>query len=300
MRSAALALGLAALGLAAAPAARAGDPCAYWTPQPPPQNAGRDIVGQDIDRIRERGWMEFAVYEDMPPYSWEDGGTPRGVDIEIARIIAGDVGVEPRFRFVDAGETVEADLRNYVWKGPIVGGGVSNVMMRVPYDSAFACRVEQVVFTGQYATEAIAIAYREAAYPEEKPVPAYFRFDTVGVENDSISDFYLTSLAGGQLGANVRRYPATGSAMAALARGEVTAVMGPLGQLEHGLAEGIAVHRPPLPGFAVSEWTLGVGVNFRYRPLAYWIDDAIRHAIDDGRIPAIFRSHGLTFLPPER
>ena len=186
------------------------------------------------------------------------------------------------------------------WKGPIVGGAVSNVMMRVPYDSAFKCRVEQVVFTGQYASEEIAIAYSEAFYPEEKPVPAYFRFDLVGVENDSISDFYLSSFAGGQLNANIRRYPSTLAAMEALAAGEVPAVMGPLGALEYGLTEGVGVHQPPLAGFAVSQWTLGVGVHFAYRPLSYSVDDAVLYALQDGRIAAIYEAYGLSHGAPER
>jgi len=284
----------------AAASARAEDPCADYVPQPKPQNAGRDIVGQDIDQITERGFIEFAVYEDNPPYSWEEGGAPRGVDIEIARIIAEDLGVDPRFNFVAAGENLDADLRNWIWKGPVVGGRVANVMMRVPYDSSFACRAEQVVFTGQYAAESIAIAYREQAYPDSQPVPAYFRFDTVAVENDSIADFYLSSFAGGQLLPNIRRYPTMEEAMAALAAGETMAAMGPLAQLEFGASDGIAIHQPPLPGFAVGRWTLGVGINFRYRPLAYMVDDAIRYALEDGRIERIYADHGLTHGSPER
>ena len=294
------ALTAAALLIGAASPVLAADPCADHVPQPKPQNTGRDIVGQDLDTIIDRGFMTFAVYEDYPPYSWEEGGKPRGVDIEIARIIAEDIGVEARFRFVAAGENLDADLRNNVWKGPIVGGAVSNVMMRVPYDSAFKCRVEQVVFTGQYAAESIAIAYSESVYPDEKPVPAYFRFDQVGVENDSISDFYLTSFAGGQMAGNVRRYTTTGDAMAALAAGEVPAVMGPLAQLEFGKTEGIGVHQPPMAGFAVSKWTLGVGVHFAYRPLSYTVDDAIRYALEDGRIAAIYAAYGLSHGQPER
>lgn len=280
--------------------ARATDPCADWVPQPKPQNASRDIVGQDIDEIEEQGFMTFALYTDYPPYSWLDGTTPRGVDVEIARLIAGDVGVEPRFRFVFAAEGLEADLRNNIWQGAVIDREVSNVMMRVPYDSSFKCRVEQVTFTGQYAAETIAIAYAESAYPDDPPLPAYFRFDSVGVENDSLSDFYLTGLAGGQLAANIHRFPNVGAAMAALAAGEVKAVMGPLGQLEHGAAEGIGIHRPPLPGLSRGTWTLGVGIHFAYRPLAYRVDDAIAAALADGRIAGIFESYGLTHLPPER
>ena len=294
-----LALAAALIAIPAAPS-RAADPCADWVPQPKPQNASRDIVGQDIDQIRDRGYMTFAVYEDYPPYSWMEAGSPRGIDIEIARLIAEDVGVEPRFRFVAAGENLEADLRNNIWKGPIVGGSVSNVMMRVPYDSQFKCRVDQVVFTGQYAAETLAIAYSETVYSDDPPVPAYFRTDLVAVENDSLADFYLSSAFGGQLRANVRRYPTMAEAVAALAAGEVAAAMGPLGQLEHGLTEDIGVHRPPLVGLSRGTWTLGVAIHTAYRPLGYWVDDAVRYALDDGRIAAIFAEYGLEHLPPER
>lgn len=286
--------------LALATPALASDPCADHVPQPKPQNAGRDIVGQDIDQIMERGYATFAVYEDYPPYSWEEAGQPRGIDVDIARIIAEDLGVEPQFKFIAAGENLDADLRNHIWKGPIVGGAVSNVMLRVPYDSAFNCRVEQVVFTGQYMTESIAIAYSEGAYPDGGPLPAYFRFDTVAVENDSIADFYLTGFAGGQLAAGVRRYPTMQDAMAALSKGEVMAAMGPRAQLEFGATEGIAIHEPPLPGFAKSKWVLGTGSHFAYRGLSYTVDDAIFAALSDGRIAAIFESYGLTHQPPER
>lgn len=280
--------------------ALAADPCADHVPQARPQNASRDIVGQEMDVIQEQGHMLFAVYEDYPPYSWEEGGQPRGVDIEIARIIADDLGVDARFNFVAAGENLDADLRNNIWKGALIGGRIANVMMRIPYDSAFKCRVEQVVFTGQYASESIAIAYDKASYPEEKPVPAYFRFDRVAVENDSISDFYLSSFAGGQLAGKVTRFADMEEAMAALRAGETKAAMGPLAQLEHGADESVGIHQPVLAGFAVSRWTLGVAVNFRYRPLSYTVDDAIRYAIEDGRIPQIYAEHGLTFQPPDR
>ncbi len=275
--------------------------CENHIPQPKPQNASRDIVGVDLDTIQERGWIEFAVYEDFPPYSFEENGAAAGIDVKIGELIAEDLGVKARFKFVSPDENLEADLRNTLWKGPIVGGAVSNVMLRVPYDSEFTCRVEQVVFTGQYASETIAIAYDEAKYPEDKPVPAYFRFDTVAVENDSIADFYLTSLIGGRGGGDkIHRFPSMAGAMAALQAGEVMAAMGPLAQLEYGAGDGVGVHQPPLPGFAVGKWTIGLGVNFRYRPLSYSVDDAIYAALQDGRIAEIFAGYGLTHLPPER
>ncbi|WP_193371573.1 substrate-binding periplasmic protein [Pelagibius marinus] len=283
------------LVMALAPGGTAWSRCESYVPGARPQNAGRDIVGQDLDQIRERGFIEFAVYEDFPPYSWEEGGRPRGIDVEVGRLVAAALGVLPRFRFVAAGETVEDDLRNYVWKGAVVGGRVSNVMLHVPYSSEFACRVEQVVLTGQYFNESVAIAYSRESYPDAAPLPAYFRFDTVGVENDSIADFYLSGLANGQLLKNTRRYPTPAAAMAALAGGEVKAVMGARSQLEFALTPKLALHQPPLPGFAVGRWTLGVAVRHNYRPLAYAVDDAIRALAEDGRLRRIFEDYGLSF-----
>ena len=57
---------LAGLALAGPAFAR----CEDWTPQPKPQNTGRDIVGQDLDTILERGYIEFAAYEEFPPWSY--------------------------------------------------------------------------------------------------------------------------------------------------------------------------------------------------------------------------------------
>jgi ABC-type amino acid transport substrate-binding protein len=284
--------------------------CEDHVPGAKPQNTPREDVGQTLDDIIERGWIEIAVYEDFPPYSWEDGSMPKGVDVEVGRIIAESLGVEPRFRFVQAGETLEADLLNYVWKGAAVGGHVSNVMMRVPYNSDFTCRVEQAVFTGQYAGERIAIAYAKGAYPDavqvpdadgrhpDGPVPAFFRYDPVGVENDSIADFYLTATFGAS--AKTTRYKTTSAAMDGLKAGEVMAVMGPLSQLEQGADDGVAVHMPLMPGFQLSRWTLGVAVHQSHRDLGYAVDDAVAAALADGRIAAIFAKYGLDFTPPER
>ena len=122
---------LAGLALAGPAFAR----CEDWVPQPKPQNAGRDIVGQDIDQIIDRGYIEFAAYDDFEPWSFEEKGRAAGVDIEIGRLIAGELGVEARFRLVPAGENLDADLRNNIWKGPVIGGRVAQRSTRLEVES---------------------------------------------------------------------------------------------------------------------------------------------------------------------
>lgn len=265
------------------------------------QNQDRTFrPGADYDVIIDRGWIDIGVYEDFAPYSSVEDGEFIGVDVELGRLIAEDLGVEARFKAIGAGETVDDDLRFHVWKGPLIGEDVVNVMMHVPYNRELDIRNELVVLTGQYMLESTAIAYSKSEYPEDKPVPAYFRYDLVGVENDSLADFYLSSIANGQIVPNMRRFPTPGDAMKALRDGEVKAVVGSLAQLEAGVDDDVAVHQPPLPGLSLGKWTLGVAIRHNYRALGYAVDDAVSAAINDGRLKAIFEKHGLTYQPPER
>lgn len=264
-----------------------------------PQNTARAIIGQSLDEIIERGWILFAVYEDFAPYSWREGGELKGVDIELGRLIAEELRVEARFFETAAGENVDADLRFNVWRGRLIGGQIANVMLHVPYNRELACRNEHVVLTGQYFNEEIAIAFRKAHYEDGGPTPPYFRFDKVGVENDSLSDFYLTTFMNGQLVPNMARYKTPDAAMEGLRKGEVLAVMGSRAQLEHGLNDDLEVHQPPLAGLSLGKWTLGVAVHNSRRPLSYAVDDAIRAGVTDGRIEQIFEAYGLSYTPPQ-
>ena len=50
--------------------------------------------GADYDTITERGWMDMGVYEDFPPYASLVDGKPHGVDVDLAHLIAKEIGVE--------------------------------------------------------------------------------------------------------------------------------------------------------------------------------------------------------------
>lgn len=263
------------------------------------QNVGRDRVGNSLDFIQERGWIQFAVYDDFAPYSFKKNGVLSGVDIDLGNHIAKYLGVKARFYATQAGEDVDADLRFNIWKGRLVSGPIANVMLHIPYNKEFGCRNEQVVLNGQYFNEKIAIAYSAKDYLDDAPLPAYFRYDKVGVENDSISDFYLSGIGNGQLISNMVRYKSTNEAMVALENGDVKAVMGPLAQMEYELGQNTKIHTPTLPGLAVGEWTLGVAVRHNWRPLSYSVDDAIRLAVEDGTLKNIFKKYGLTYTPPK-
>ncbi|MDA5094664.1 transporter substrate-binding domain-containing protein [Aliiroseovarius sp. KMU-50] len=266
----------------------------------PKRSDTRINVGQDYDTILERGFLTFAVYENFAPFSWEENGKPLGIDIEVARIIAQDIGVEARFNFVAADENVDADLRNQIWKGPLIGGQVSNIMMHVPYSKDLQCRNEFVVLNGQYFNETLATAYRLEVFPDDPPTTPYYRFHKVGVENHTISDFYLSNFNGGMLLSNILHYPEHEDAFTAMEAGEVDAVMGVKSVLEHlDQSDEIEVATPPLVNFSLDTWTLGIAVRHNFRELSYAADYAISDAIADGRITEIFRRYGVSHAAPD-
>jgi ABC-type amino acid transport substrate-binding protein len=262
------------------------------------------IVGQDFDKILDRGYLTFAVYEDFAPYSWQSGTEAKGIDIEIAKVIAEEIGVEARFNFFASDENVDGDFRNQVWRGGLVNGEVSNIMMHAPYNKDLQCRNEFVVLGGQYYNETLATAYWEEAFPDGVPTTPYYRFHKVGVENDTVSDFYLGNFNGGMLRKNVVHYTTPKQAFDGLMQREVDAVMGLRGKLEHydntsDTADKVAVASPKLVNFSLDEWTLGIAVNFRYRELFYTADGIIEEMVKDGRMKAIFDKYQLSYAEPD-
>lgn len=263
-----------------------------------------NIVGQDFDTILERGYLTFAVYEDFAPYSWQDGTDAKGIDIEIAKVIAEEIGVAARFNFFASDENVDADFRNQVWRGALINGEVSNIMMHAPYNKDLQCRNEFVVLGGQYFNETLATAYWTDAFPDGAPTTPFFRFHKVGVENDTVSDFYLVNFNGGMLRKNVIHYDDHQQAFEGLLQREVDAVMGVKGKLEYldktsDLADKVAVDSPPLVNFALNEWTIGIAVNFRYREVFYTADGIIEDMVKDGRMQTIFEQYNVSYAKPD-
>ena len=264
----------------------------------------RNIVGQDFDAILERGFLTFAVYEDFAPYSWMEGSKPTGIDIEIAEVIAKEMEVEAKFNFFAADENVDADFRNQVWRGGLINGEVSNVMMHAPYNKDLQCRNEFVVLGGQYYNETLATAYWKDAFPDGAPTTPFYRFHKVGVENDTVSDFYLVNFNRGMLRQNVVHYPDHKAAFDGLIKREVDAVMGVKGKLEYldqasDPKDKVAVDSPPLINFSLNEWTIGIAVNFRYREIFYTVDGIIEDMVKDGRMQKLFEKYKVSYAKPE-
>ncbi|MES9988671.1 MAG: transporter substrate-binding domain-containing protein [Candidatus Thiodiazotropha endolucinida] len=256
-----------------------------------------------LDRIRERGVLEVAVYNDFPPFSYRDErGRIVGIDADIAHALAKSLGVAAAIRAVGADESMEDDLRNNVWKGHYLGGGVADVMLHVPYDAAFAEENDRVIFVAPYYREQVVVAVEKGVGANLDPLD-YFSREKVGVELDTLTDFYLLSAYNGKIRNQVVHFSNIGKAVNALKNGEVAGVAGPRSEIEFALgdqAANYAVGPIQMPGLSTSGWDLGAAVKQGNGALAEAVEKAMSQLRQSSSLSKIFTQYRSTYQLPSR
>jgi ABC-type amino acid transport substrate-binding protein len=265
------------------------------------------VAAQDLpnhptyDEIIARGTLEIAVYEDFPPFSSRVAGQLVGIDIDLGKMIASELGVSAVFRELPAGESVADDLRHAIWKGHYLGMPINDLMLHVPTEREFALRNNMVVIFGSYFQEQLVLV-RNRLKTGEAPTLAVFRFEKIGVELDSLPAFFLTGFGGGTLRDNVVHYPTVAEAVAAMLREETAAVFAPRSLIEAALGDlpqKYSIDTVLAPGLARDRWNLGVAVSTQNRQLGYAIDDILASMVANGEVEGLFARHGLSYRAPE-
>lgn len=252
-----------------------------------------------LEEVKAKGVLSISLYKDFPPYSFVVDGKQQGVDVALAEALASKLGVKSEIRLVPADENVEDDLRNNVWKGHYLGGGVTDVMLHMPYDHAFADKVDKVKFVAPYQLEQVTFAF-DTNKVGKQPTLANFTSEPIGVEIDTLSDFYLLQAMQGQVSKNIRHFENLSKAAEALKQGDIAGIMGPRGELEGVLAErsdAIQIQGLITPGLARNNWAMGVAVKADNDDLAKAVDAAMAAMVKDGTVKQIFEQHKLTYAP---
>lgn len=258
-------------------------------------------AARPLDEVRESGAIRIAIYRDFAPFSDFSDGRFNGIDVDLARAIAERLGLPVNLMAVTAGETVDDDLRNAVWKGHYLGGGVADVMLHVPVDRRFALRNKQVTIFGAYARMRLVVASNGEAETRVSSLADLGEIGDgrIGVEIATLADYYLLSASGGSLRGNLVHYPNTIAAAEALRAGEVVAALGTEAEIEAGLGavrDGFVISPVAIPG---ATWPIGAAVDERSRDLGYAVGDIIAAMVENGEIARIFAAYGLSYMPPE-
>lgn len=252
-----------------------------------------------LDRVKANGVLRVAVYKDFAPWSWRKDGALVGIDVDFGQALAKALGVRAELVDFMADEDVGDDLRNMVWRGPLIGGSVADVMMHVPYDRAFARENDRAVFIAPYYREGFQMACGIDTDCEVAP-PA-FKGKRLAAELDSVPDFYLSGSFGGVLRPDVQHLLSGQAAIETVTSGKADVVLATRAQVEHALMGGnptVKVRRGPLPALPSPGWDVGMAVKDDSRDLGDAIEAATAQMQKDGRLAAIFARYGVTPKAP--
>lgn len=254
-----------------------------------------------LDKVIARGSLTIAVYREFEPWSWTENGAFKGVDVEIGDLIAQALALKPDFQELIPGDDVAADLRNAVWRGSLGGRAPADLLMHVPIDRQLALANDRAVLIAPYYREGFTMACNRDKQPDCEVIPTTLKGRPLAAEIDSVPDFYLTSLAGGTLRADVHHFPSGPAAVRATAKGETDAVVATRAQIEHAMLtdrERLVQRKGPLPMMMSPGWNVGLAVKDDSRDLGDKLESIVAALIANGKIPAIFERYGIVFRPP--
>jgi ABC-type amino acid transport substrate-binding protein len=249
--------------------------------------------------VKALGALRVGLYADNRPWSWEDGGKPAGIDVDLAHALAEKLGVRADIALFTADEDLSDDLRNVIWRGGLLGFQPCDVMLHVPFDRQLMAREDNVTFLAPYYRESFGAACGEAADCEAMPVR--WKGKRIAAELDSIPDFYLLGHAGGALSKDVIHVPTGYEAVMAVGKGEADAAVASTAQIEAALHDapdaGILRRKGFLPAMLSPGWDIGIAVKENSRNLGFAIEEQFAAMAKDGRMKAIFAKYGVEWKP---
>ena len=249
----------------------------------------------DWKKIEQSGHLKVALYNDFAPFS--DKGA--GIDVDLAAALSAKLALKLTPLPFAAGEALDDDLRNMVWKGHYLGYGPADVMLHVPVDNRLMVANEQVQIFAPYHVETVRLV-RSA-----KSVPAFDGLDAlagkkIGVEKVSIAAMVMLGEGNGKFRDNVRIFPTAIEAVQALKAGELDAVLANRSEIESVMKgdAGFPLHDVSFQRLPRSGWAIGMAVRKDDIELAHKLQAAIKQMADSGELKALFAKHGVQLVTP--
>ncbi|WP_198674841.1 substrate-binding periplasmic protein [Rhodoferax ferrireducens] len=244
-----------------------------------------------LTRIRKRGSLIVAVYNAMPPFN-VDGS---GIDVKIAAQLALTLGVKLSLLPFNAGENMEDDLRNMVWKGHYLGFGPADVLLHVPVDKPLMDSQSQALIFAPYYREVVSVAYRVDRVPKLESL-ADLKDNKVAVAGQTLAGWLLIGADGGAYREQLMTRMDDGAAAARLLlSGEVSVAAGNASEL-HSVLKGDKQYRVipmPIPRAPRSGWAVGMAVKKNSTELARVLQSAVNDMSKDERMTQIFAEQGV-------
>jgi ABC-type amino acid transport substrate-binding protein len=248
-----------------------------------------------LERIRARGSLIVGVYNDLPPFSVNG----EGIDVDLARALAKALGLELSLLPFTAGENMDDDLRNMVWRGHYLGFGPADVLLHVPVEAPLMRNNPRVAIFSPYYRERLVMARDVKRVPKGEAFVDYAG-QKIAVPGQSLAGWLMIGAEGGAWREQLVTTWKDGTAAArALQSGEVAAAAGQMSEMESVLAGDARFVIEPLPVPRMRDgWVIGCAVKREATDLAQAVQAAINTLATSGELGRIFAKSKLSWRSP--
>jgi ABC-type amino acid transport substrate-binding protein len=257
----------------------------------------------DLAKIRASGVLKVAVYKDNAPFSDGPPNDVKGLDVSIASALARQLNLKLSLLPFDAGENMNDDLRNMVWRGHYLGYGPADVMLQVPGDKYLMARNRQVLILAPYMRQSLVLVFDTTRIADVTGPDELKGFQLAG-ERGAGATSALMGYSGGLLRAQVGIHNTGTQAVQALLEGKAAAAYVTRAQAESVLSR--AEVKPgqyrltslALSGLPDNGWPVGMAIKAEHKELGQALEAALQSIRASGELLAIFKQHGMTLTAP--
>ncbi len=264
-------------------------------------SAALPALARPLDDVMQSKVLRVIVYDDFAPFSWtEESGTVKGIDADIGRAVAKELGVEANIIARIAGEEVDDDLRSNIWQGPRTGGPVGDVMLHVPMEREFIARNNLVGISNSYHYEKVVVAVHREMVDPALALKAFAKAK-IAVQFSTAAHYYIMFADDEAYKNQVQPYRTMQSAVESFMSREAAGIIGPRSELEYLLGSKVGdveILEPEYDTDIRMSWTIGTAVKQDSRDTGYAIGRALRTLENSGKLDEIFKSYGVTRVPP--
>lgn len=248
-----------------------------------------------LEKVRQRGRLSVAVYNELPPF--HEAG--KGIEVGLAQALAQALGVQLSLLPFNADENMNDDLRNLVWRGHYLGFGPADVLLHVPVDRPLMQSNPKVQIFAPYYRERVMMARNLKAVPQLESLDA-LKGQRIAVPGQSLAGWLLIGADGGAYRDQLMTKLKNGiEAAQALQRGEVVAAAGHGSELEAVLGKDDRYAIEPLPVPRMRDgWAVGMAVKAEALDLARALQAAVNDLGQSGRMASLFAEAGLSWRQP--
>ena len=251
-----------------------------------------------LEAVKSGHVLRITVYRDYRPWSWEENGQLKGIDVDIGAALAEALGCKPDFMVLRADDNLNDDLRNGVWRGSILGEPPGDVMLHVPNDPRVEDANDKVKLTAPYQMEGYAMAVDPAKAGDAQDF-SLFEHEKVAVDLGTLADLILLSARDHKLINNVVHVRGEEKAAQAYEKGEVSAFYGESALVEnfaHTSSRPATIIHPPHQ--LARTIAIGGAVKADSIDLADELNRRMGALAASGKLKAILAAYGVEWRQP--